>query len=234
MDAVLPGDAPPAYADRRACRCWTACSKTLRLWPTAPAFSVAPFEDTVIGGRYRIHKDRRVAVVLTALHRDPAVGRSRALRHRPLPAENEARIHPHAYKPFGNGERACIGRQFALTEAKLALALMLRHFQLHDPHDYQFRIKETLTLKPDHFLLRARRRPHERIVAAPASRRHGAAARPVVAAGGETLAVLCASSLGTARELAEQVQRARWRPATRPRCTTSTTRSASCPRKGWR
>lgn len=211
VDAVLPGDAPPAYADLARLQVLDRVLKeTLRLWPTAPAFSVAPFEDTVIGGRYRIHKDRRVAVVLTALHRDPAVwdDPERFDIDRFLP-ENEARIHPHAYKPFGNGERACIGRQFALTEAKLALALMLRHFQLHDPHDYQFRIKETLTLKPDHFLLRARRRrPHERIVvAAPASGAvTAAAARPVVAAGGETLAVLCASSLGTARELAEQVQ----------------------------
>ena len=31
--------------------------ETLRLWPTAPAFTRHPYEDTVIGGRYRLEKD---------------------------------------------------------------------------------------------------------------------------------------------------------------------------------
>ncbi|WP_454723690.1 MULTISPECIES: bifunctional cytochrome P450/NADPH--P450 reductase [Cupriavidus] len=214
VDAVLPGDAPPVYADlARLPVIDRVLKETLRLWPTAPGFSVAPFEDTLLGGRYLIRKDRRLSVVLTGLHRDPKVWADpdRFDIDRFLP-ENEARIHPHAYKPFGNGERACIGRQFALTEAKLALALMLRHFQFSDPHDYQFRIKETLTLKPDAFTLRARRRrPHERIAVAGG----GAAAAPATSAalaaqaamhgGGQPLAVLCGSSLGTARELAEQI-----------------------------
>ncbi|MFK5047699.1 cytochrome P450, partial [Klebsiella pneumoniae] len=82
--------------------------------------------------------------------------------------EAEAARHPHAYKPFGNGVRACIGRQFALTEAKLALAVLLQHFDLSDPHDYRLDVKETLTLKPDAFRLRVRRRrAHERGQATP-------------------------------------------------------------------
>src|SRR3954454_9962711 len=31
--------------------------ETLRLWPTAPAFTRRPYEDTVIGGKYRLEKD---------------------------------------------------------------------------------------------------------------------------------------------------------------------------------
>ncbi|GAB7544813.1 cytochrome P450 [Cupriavidus sp. 8B] len=209
VDAVLPGDAPPVYADLAKLQVIDRVLKeTLRLWPTAPAFAVAPFEDTVIGRRYLIAKDRRVSVVLTALHRDPKVWADPETFDidRFLP-ENEARIHPHAYKPFGNGERACIGRQFALTEAKLALALMLRNFQFSDPHDYQFRIKETLTLKPDAFTLRARRRrAHERIVAAAAADAASVQSQPPAVRGnGQPLAVLCGCSLGTARELAEQI-----------------------------
>lgn len=208
VDTVLPGDAPPVYADLARLQVIDRVLKeTLRLWPTAPGFAVAPYEDTLLGGRYRIRKDRRISVVLTALHRDPKVWTDpeRFDIDRFLP-ENEATLHPHAYKPFGNGERACIGRQFALTEAKLALALMLRNFDFSDPHDYQFRIKETLTLKPDAFTLRARRRrPHERIAAAAASAPGVQAELPRVSGNGQPLAVLCGSSLGTARELAEQV-----------------------------
>ncbi len=209
VDAVLPGDAPPTYADlARLPVLDRVLKETLRLWPTAPAFAVAPFEDTLLGGRYRIRKDRRVSVVLTAVHRDPKVWADpeRFDIDRFLP-EAEAKLPRYAYMPFGNGERACIGRQFALTEAKLALALMLRHFHFNDPHDYQFQIKETLTIKPDAFVLRARRRrPHERIVVnAGAAAASAVAQAPAVQGGGQPLSVLCASSLGTARELAEQI-----------------------------
>lgn len=133
--------------------------EALRLWPTAPSFSVAPYQDTVIGGRYRIPKDRRVNVLLTALHRDPKVwhdpGRFDIERFLP---ENEAALPPHAYKPFGSGSRACIGRLFATMEAKIALALLLRRFELIAPSGYRLTVRETLTLKPDGFTLRVRRR----------------------------------------------------------------------------
>ena len=208
VDAVLPGDAPPVYADlARLPVLDRVLKETLRLWPTAPAFAVAPFEDVILGGRYRLRQNRRISVVLTALHRDPKVWAhpERFDIDRFLP-ENEARLPAHAYMPFGHGERACIGRQFALTEAKLALALMLRNFAFHDPHDYQFRLKETLTIKPDNFVLRARRRrAHERI-APPGPDASVADTAPAEVRGqGQAMTVLCASSLGTARELAEQI-----------------------------
>ena len=124
VDRVLPGDTVPQYAHLAQLDVIERVLKeTLRLWPTAPSFGVAPYEDTRIGGRYAIRKDQRVVTLLMALHRDPAVwDRPEVFDIDRFLPENEARIHPHAYKPFGNGERACIGRQFALTEAKLALA----------------------------------------------------------------------------------------------------------------
>ena len=45
--------------------------ESLRLWPTAPGFTRYPFEDTVIGGRYRLPKGAAVLVLTPMLHRDP-------------------------------------------------------------------------------------------------------------------------------------------------------------------
>ncbi|MBP7659753.1 MAG: cytochrome P450, partial [Burkholderiaceae bacterium] len=160
VDRVLPNAQTPRYEHLAQLEVIErVLRETLRLWPTAPSYALSANEDTTIGGRYTIRKGQRVIVFLPALHRHP--------RHWPrpdafdidrfLPAAR-AQFHPHAYKPFGNGERACIGQQFALTEAKLALAVILQRFALSDPHDYRLAIKETLTLKPDGFRLRVRPR----------------------------------------------------------------------------
>jgi cytochrome P450/NADPH-cytochrome P450 reductase len=162
VDEVLDGGRLPGYDDLAKLEVIDrALKESLRLWPTAPAFSVAPLEDTVIGGRYRIPKGRRLNVLLPALHRDPAVWPNPDAFDidRFLP-ENEARLPPHCYKPFGNGSRACIGRLFAIQEAKIALALILQRFELEDPYRYRLRVRETLTLKPDGFRIRVRRRRH--------------------------------------------------------------------------
>lgn len=214
VDAVLPGDRVPEYGDlARLDVIDRTLKETLRLWPTAPAFSLAPFADEVIGGRYAIAKDRRVTVLTTALHRDPSVWAHADCFDidRFLP-NNERLIHPSGYKPFGNGLRACIGRQFALTEAKLALALILQNFKLNDPHDYRFRIAEALTIKPEGFVLRVSpRMPHERLNPAMADAALATAPpkeasdklMPVGA--GRSLHVAFGSSLGCAREIAGQI-----------------------------
>ncbi|MES2753289.1 MAG: cytochrome P450 [Pseudomonadota bacterium] len=213
VDRVLPGDTRPDYAHVAKFEVIERILKeTQRLWPTAPAYSVAPFEDELIGakgsnGGYLMRKDRPINIIAPGLHRDPHVW------ERPdefdidrwLP-EAEAARHPHAYKPFGNGARACIGRQFAMVEAKLAMAMLLQKFAVSDPHGYRLRIKETLSIKPDEFYMRIRARgDHERL-------QMGATEalvedKPVAAVSGtgQRFAVLYGSSLGTAREIAEEI-----------------------------
>ena len=61
-----------------------------------------------------------------------------------------------AYKPFGTGERACIGRQFALHEAVLALGTVLQRYDFEIDPGYELKIVESLTLKPSGFTLRPR------------------------------------------------------------------------------
>lgn len=208
VDRVLPGDAPPTYADLAHLDIIERVLKeTLRLWPTTPAFAVSPYETTVIAGKYRVEKNKPMSILTLGLHRDPKVWRDPETFDidRFLP-EAEATLPPHAYLPFGNGQRACIGRQFALTEAKLALAMVLRNFAISDPHDYRLTIKESLTLKPNAFYIRARRRrPEERLIAAKTATARATRPSPQVRGDGKPFTVLYGTSLGTCRDVAENI-----------------------------
>ena len=128
--------------------------------------------------------------------------------------EAERQRPANAYKPFGNGQRACIGRQFALQEAALVLGMILQRFKLIDHTRYQLKIKETLTIKPDGSASRSGRAPTAR---QRSRRRRSPATAPVQdeerraepAAGGAghrtPLLVLYGSNLGTAEGLARQI-----------------------------
>src|SRR5258705_199761 len=89
--------------------------EALRLWPPAPAYGVTPLKDEVIGGKYKLKKDTFVLVHVLALHRDPSVWGPNPDVFNPdnFSPEAEAKRPVNAWKPFGNGQRACIGRGFA-------------------------------------------------------------------------------------------------------------------------
>jgi len=80
-----------------------------------------------------------------------------------------ANLPPDSWKPFGNGIRGCIGRPFAWQESLLIVAMVrpsprnfdsiltkqiFQSFDLssHNPN-YQLKIKQTLTVKPDEFYM---------------------------------------------------------------------------------
>lgn len=128
--------------------------ETLRLWPTAPAFAREARDDTVIGGFHEMKKGDWAFVLIPALHRDPLWGYSPESfdPDRFLPANVRSRPG-HAYKPFGTGERACIGRQFAIHEAVLVLGTILQQFDFHPDPSYDLKIEERLTLMPTGFEL---------------------------------------------------------------------------------
>ncbi len=136
--------------------------EALRLWPTAPAFTRSPNTDTVIGDRYPMRTQDWATVLIPLIHRDPSAWGDDAHEFRPdrfLPENSRGRA-PHSYKPFGTGERACIGRQFALHEAALVLARLLHRYDLTGNPEYELAISERLTLMPKGFeITLARRTP---------------------------------------------------------------------------
>jgi cytochrome P450 / NADPH-cytochrome P450 reductase len=209
VDRVLPGNTRPAYEHLAHLKVIERIVKeTQRLWPTAPAFSVGPYEDQIIGGKWQLRKDRPVNIYAPGLQRHPDAWDDpyEFDIDRWLP-DAEATHHPHAYKPFGNGARACIGRQFALVETKLAIAMILQKFAVSDRHGYRLTLKETLSIKPDDFKVRLRLRgDHERLsVAAPVEISNVSGDIGNAAGAGQRLSVIYGTSLGTARDIAEEI-----------------------------
>lgn len=199
-------------------------NESLRLWPTAPAFAVEPLEDTVIGGKWAVRQGETLMVLTPALHRDPAWGENVELfdpeRFTP---EQEAARPVHLFKPFGSGERACIGRQFALHEATLLLGLLVHRYRFIDHTDYELKIKQSLTIKPDELTLRlARRTSNERRLPAVASSRATAGQDGPTGrrATGTALTLLHGSNLGTcagiARDLAADGDESGFAPSVAP------------------
>jgi cytochrome P450/NADPH-cytochrome P450 reductase len=220
VDHVLGPDrsVKPTYAQvNRLGYVLQVLKESLRMFPTAPAIAMAAKEDTTIGGQYTIKKRNMVIMHALALHRDKSVWGDDADRFNPDHFSREAeRERPaNAFKPFGNGQRACIGRQFALQEAVLTLGMILQRFTLVDHTAYQLKIKEALTIKPEGFRIKALPRDpatRARVDGGPqpaqAARERPAAARPQAARHGTSLLVLQGSNLGTAEELARQLAEA--------------------------
>ena len=134
--------------------------ETLRLWPTAPGFSRYPLETTVVRGKYQLDKGQEILVLTPMLHRDLETWGPSPEAFDPdrFTREAEHNRPANVYKPFGDGQRACIGRQFAMQEATLVLGMLLQRFELIDFNGYQLKIKETLTVKPDDFFIQVRPR----------------------------------------------------------------------------
>jgi cytochrome P450 / NADPH-cytochrome P450 reductase len=187
--------------------------EALRLWPPAPAYGISPLADeTIGGGKYRLKKGIFITILVNALHRDPSVWGPNPDVFNPenFSREAEAARPVNAWKPFGNGQRACIGRGFAMHEAALAVGMILQRFRLIDANRYQLALKETLTIKPDGFKIKVRpREARERgsydgttAVSAPGAAAPRARARP---AHNTPLLVLYGSNLGTAEELATRI-----------------------------
>lgn len=125
--------------------------ESLRLWPTAPAFTRSPREALSLSTGQHMRPEDWAIILLPMVHRDPEVWGDDAHLFDPdrfTPERSRGRA-PHVYKPFGTGERSCIGRQFALHEATLVLGLLLRRYELRPEPDYRLRVAERLTLMPE-------------------------------------------------------------------------------------
>jgi cytochrome P450 / NADPH-cytochrome P450 reductase len=217
VDRVLGDDlsSPPTNAQVNHLRYVSQVLKeTLRHWPTAPAFTRHAYEDTTLCGKYQVGKQDSLMVLTPMLHRDPKIWGEDAETFDPerFTQDAEQTRPANAYKPFGTGQRACIGRQFAMLEATLVLGMILQRFELIDFTNYELKIRQTLTIKPVDFRIKIRARTDRPAAVAsppappPPVQEEEPETEPAPAVQGSTpLLVLFGSNLGTGEDLAHQI-----------------------------
>ncbi|KAF7316595.1 Fatty acid hydroxylase [Mycena chlorophos] len=224
VDEVL-GDRPVQYEDFDKLTYLVAVMReALRLSAPAALRNTVSLEDTTIGnGKYAIKKGDTIIVQAWELHRDPTIWGDDADEFRPermMDGKFEA-LPPNAWQPFGFGLRACIGRAFAWQEVLLVMSTVIQKFDLSfaDP-SYNLHLKQTLTLKPKNFYIRASLRTDRggapMLYAAPSSTLmsardgHADSARNVSSAvrDGKPLYVLYGSNTGTSEAFAQRVANA--------------------------
>ncbi|MDN4523983.1 bifunctional cytochrome P450/NADPH--P450 reductase [Fictibacillus fluitans] len=209
-------------------------NEALRLWPTAPAFSLYAKEDTVLGGEYPLDKGDEVMVLIPQLHRDPVIWGEDAEVFRPERFENPSAIPQHAFKPFGNGQRACIGQQFALHEATLVLGMMLKHFDFEDHTNYELDVKETLTLKPEGFVVKAKSKkiPLGGVPSSSSDQPVKKVRKAIENAHNTPLLVLYGSNMGTAEGTARDLADIAMSKGFAPQVATLDSHARNLPREG--
>ncbi|CEM11916.1 unnamed protein product [Vitrella brassicaformis CCMP3155] len=112
--------------------------ETLRIRPAASQINRITLKDVEIDG-VLIPKGTVVTPLMLATHNNPAIWPEPAKfdpqRFTVDSSGGEGKRHPFAYVPFSHGPRNCIGQRFAQQEAVVALAMLLRRFDIstNDP-----------------------------------------------------------------------------------------------------
>jgi len=123
--------------------------EAMRLYTPTPIMTRTARQETQVSG-VTIKAGGHVALSLYALHRHEALwdNPNRFDPDRFSPQRSKGR-HRFQYLPFGGGPRVCIGATFAMAEAAVILATVLRDFQFQPVPGHELRLKHIITLRPE-------------------------------------------------------------------------------------
>jgi len=135
VDRELRGSAGTGTADRLA-ETRAVIEETIRLYPPISAISRVALDKDELNGE-PVRPGSLIVISPYVLHRHRLLwDRPDAFDPRRFLGNAAATVDRFAYLPFGAGPRKCIGSTFALQEATLVLAAIVRHFsfQLRPGH----------------------------------------------------------------------------------------------------
>ncbi len=124
-------------------------SEALRLYPPAFAITRAAIEPDRIGG-VEVPRGALVMVAPFVLHRHVRLWRNPDAFEPARFLGDAEPAHRFAYLPFGVGPRVCVGAQFALTEAVLVLAMLIKQLRITRASAEPVLPVAVITTGPDH------------------------------------------------------------------------------------
>ncbi|XP_023552789.1 protein LUTEIN DEFICIENT 5, chloroplastic [Cucurbita pepo subsp. pepo] len=131
VDSVL-GDRFPTIEDMKNLKYATRIiNESLRLYPQPPVLIRRSLDNDTLG-KYPIKKGEDIFISVWNLHRSPELWEDADKfnpERWPLDGPNPNETNQNfRYLPFGGGPRKCVGDMFALYEAVVALAMLVRRF----------------------------------------------------------------------------------------------------------
>ena len=134
IDSVLKDGADPVDWLERMPLVRAAFEEALRLYPPAPSINRQALKrdrfEAPDGTAIDIRKGATIRIMPWTLHRHELYWENpRLFDPRRFLPENREKIGRFQYLPFGAGPRVCIGATFALQEAVIALAVLMRRFR---------------------------------------------------------------------------------------------------------
>ena len=104
--------------------------ETLRIKPPIAEHDRICMKDTVVCG-IPVKKGTAIQLPIPASHYDEEFfPEPYAFKPERFLKENEDKIVPYTWRPFGAGNRVCIGQRFAMMEMKILVAKLLQKFQI--------------------------------------------------------------------------------------------------------
>jgi cytochrome P450 len=146
-DVAEDGPLTPAHLPRLTFTEWVVL-EGMRLYPPAYAVGRQAIEACRVGD-YEVPAGGTIVAMQWVVHRDPRWWEEPD-RFRPDRwADNLLKRLPKGvYFPFGGGPRVCIGNTFAMMEAPLVLAALLRGWRVLPESDEPLKFRPRMTLAP--------------------------------------------------------------------------------------